>query len=484
MRTLRIVCLVAVIVVFAGIPGRTVAAESGSRDRGAFSIGTEEQTGIAVTIYNVNLGLVRDRRKVILPAGEHEVRFLGVASEIIPASVHVGSLTDPGSFRVIEQNYAYDLLNPQKLLDTYVGKEVTLYEKNPYTEREEFVRATLLSNNSGPIFRIGDSIVIGHTGRIIFTGLPDNLVGKPTLVWTVRNGREGEQEIEASYLTNGITWRADYTVTVGEGGDRADISGWVTIDNRSGATYRDARLALIAGDVHRAPGAPEYQQRLLRTADVAAKAEPQFREEELFEYHRYTLDRAATIEENEMKQIGFLSADGVPVHTEFVFAGAAHYYYNRVADAAGEQKVGVFVEMENRRESRLGIPLPKGTMRVYKRDGDGGVQFIGEDLVNHTPKDQKVRIRLGSAFDVTGKRTQTDWKKIASDTYEAGFEIVLSNHKREDVVVKVIEPIPGDWTMLSASHPHRKTEAYAAEFAVPVKRDGETVLAYRVRMRF
>ena len=448
------------------------------------SSGLDDQTGVAVTVYNVNLGLVKDQREIKLPRGSGELRFMDVASNIIPTSVYIKSLVDPDTLQILEQNYEYDLLNPQKLLDKYVGKDVKLYYKNPYTEREDIVTATLLSNNGGPIFKIGDEITFGHPGRIIFPGVPENLISKPTLVWLLENSLSPVQRVEVSYLTNGINWKADYVVTLNEKDDKADLSGWVTIDNKSGTTYKNATLKLVAGDVHRVKDEYEYRDKMRRVAEVASKAAPQFEEKEFFEYHIYTLQRPSTIKNNQTKQISLVSADTIPVKKELLFYGAQYYYYSRYGEAMSNQKVGVFVEMENRKENNLGIPLPKGTVRVYKHDHEGSLQFVGEDSIDHTPKDEKVRVKLGDAFDVVGSRKQTDWKKIAYDTYEAAFEISLRNHKKEDVVVRVIEPIPGDWKMLSSSHEYKKTEAFTAEFNIPVPKDKETKLAYRVRMRF
>jgi hypothetical protein len=445
----------------------------------------DDQRSVSITIYNVNLGLVKDQRQFKMAKGIGELRFMDVASQIIPASVHIRSLADPGSLSVLEQNYEYDLLNPQKLLDKYVGREVRLYSKNPYTEREEVVTATLLANNGGPVFRIGDEITYGHPGRIIFPGVPEDLLAKPTLVWLADNGLPSGQKVEASYLTNGINWRSDYVITLNEKDDRADLAGWVTIDNRSGAAYRNAKLKLVAGDVNRVRDEQEYRDKMLRTAEAAAAkpAAPQLREESFFEYHLYTLQRPTTVKENQTKQISLVQADRIPVKKELLYRGANYYYYNRYGEALANQKVGVFVEIENREKNHLGIPLPKGTVRVYKQDSEGGLQFIGEDAIDHTPKDEKVRIKLGDAFDVVGSRKQTDWKKTAYDTYEAAFEISLRNHKKEDVVVRVVEPVPGDWKMLSSSHEFTKTEAFTAEFRIPVPKDGEAKLTYRVRMR-
>ena len=465
--------------------GIASGAEKSVSKTESLSSSLADQSNVAVTIYNVNLGLVKDQRSINLPKGTGELKFMDVASQIIPTSVHIKSVINSDSLQVLEQNYEYDLLNPQKLLDKYVGKEVKLYTKNPYTEREELVTATLLSNNGGPIFKTGDEITFGHPGRIIFPGVPENLISKPTLVWLIENSLNEQQKVEASYLTNGINWRADYVVTLNDKDTKADLSGWVTIDNKSGAAYKDAKIKLVAGDVNRVKEEFEYKDKMLRMAKgEAMPAAPQFKEEEFFEYHIYTLQRPSTIKENQTKQISLVTADSIPVRKELLYRGAAYYYYNHYGEVITNQKIGVFIEIENKKDHNLGIPLPKGTVRVYKQDPEGSLQFVGEDSIDHTPKDEKVRVKLGEAFDVVGSRKQTDWKKIASDTYEASFEISLRNHKKEDVVVKVIEPIPGDWTMLSTSHDYKKSEAFTAEFNIPVPKDKESKLTYRVRMRF
>ncbi len=478
----RIIAFLAAASLF--LNGIAFAAEQNAKQ--AITTSTlDDQQSVALTIYNVGLGLVKDQRKISLPRGTGELRFMDVASQIIPTSVHIRSLADPGSLVVLEQNYEYDLLNPQKLLDKYVGREVKLSTKNPYTEREEVVTATLLSNNGGPIFRIGDEITYGHPGRIIFPGVPGDLLARPTLVWLAENGLLAGQKVEASYLTNGISWHSDYVVTLNDRDDRADLAAWVTIDNKSGATYRNAKLKLVAGDVNRAKDEMEYRRGMLQFAEAAAKpAAQQFKEESFFEYHIYTLQRSATVKDNQTKQVSLVQAEDIPVRKELLFRGADYYYRTRYGEVQSNQKVGVFVEIQNRERDRLGIPLPKGTVRVYKHDSSRSLQFVGEDTIDHTPKDEKIRIKLGDAFDVVGTRKQTDWKKIAYDTYEAAFEISLRNHKKEDVTVRVVEPIPGDWKMLASSHEFRKTEAFTAEFQVPVPENGETKLTYRVRMRY
>ena len=482
LKCCRAVILMACLTAVAGLADASAAEkESASKP---LTTGMEDQADVALTIYNVNLGLVKDQRQTPLPTGTHELRFTDVASQIIPASVQVRSLVSPSSLRVIEQRYEYDLLNPQKLLEKYVGKEVKLYTENLYTEREDTVTATLLSIDGGPIFKIDDEITFGHPGRILFPKLPESLMAKPTLVWRIENTLAKPQRIEVSYLTRNINWRADYVVNLNASDDRADLSGWVTIDNKSGAGYPNATLKLVAGDVNRAKEEQESRGRVLAKEAAVPKAAPQFKEEEFFEYQIYTLQRPATIENNQTKQISLVTADQVPVKKNLVYVGARNYFLSRYPEVIANQKINVVAEIQNKKENNLGIPLPKGIVRVYKQDGEGSLQFVGEDSIDHTPKDEKVRIKVGNAFDVVGSRKQTDWKKTAADTYEASFEISIRNHKKEDVVVRVVEPLPGAWTMLSTSHEYKKTDAHMAEFTVTVPKDKEVKVTYSTKMRF
>lgn len=468
---------------FITIGSNTVEAINNDPGLMTVSTGLDDQVGMSLTVYNVNLGLIKDVRDIDLAKGIGNLRFMDVASEIIPPSVAIRSLIDTNSFSILEQNYEYDLLNPQKLLDKYVGKKIKLFNKNPYTEREEIEEATLLSNNGGAIYQIDDEITFNYPGRVIFPEVPDDLISKPTLVWMFENTLTSKQKVEASYLTNGINWHADYVVTLNDKDDMANMSGWVTIENMSGTTYKDAKLKLVAGDVNRVKDERDYEERMMYAAKAMA-AEEQFKEDAFFEYHIYTLQRNSTIKNNQTKQINLVTADDIPVKKEFIFQGTAYYYRTQYGQPLSNQKVGVYVEIANMEKNNLGIPLPKGTIRIYKNDNEGSLQFIGEDSIDHTPKDEKIKVKLGDAFDVVGSRKQTSWNKIAYDTYEAGFEISLRNHKNEDVVVKVAEPIPGDWKMISSSHDYVKTEAFTAEFNIPVPKDKEIKLNYKVRMKF
>ncbi len=461
--------------------------------------GIEDQTRVAITVYNSNLGLVKDTRTLRLPRGASELRFMDVAQQINPTTVHIKSTTAPDALEIIEQSYEYDLLNPQKLLEKYVGKELTLALRTVENNTEKLVptRATLLANNQGQVWRIGDQIVIYPTntgptntgptniGEIRFDSLPADLIAKPTLVWSLDNTGAQEHTVEASYLTQGLNWRADYVVVVNPNDTKADLNGWVTINNNSGAAYRNAELKLVAGDVHRVREMEQMARDELKVYQAPAAGQPQFQQQAFFEYHLYTLQRATTIKNNETKQINLLSAANFSVRKELALNGQPYYFqgYNNPGEPIKE-KIGVFVSFKNSKENGLGQPLPAGIVRVYKADSAGAHQFVGEDRIDHTPRDESVRVKLGDAFDVVAERKQTDYKAIARRVFEYAYEIRIRNHKDEAVTVVVNEPIGGDWEIVNSSFPAEKTAAFAARFNVPVAKDGEAILTYRVRVKF
>ena len=459
-----------------------IAALATSRPAAAspVSVTRDDQRDVMVTIYNGNLGLVKDLREVRFPSGQSEVQFMDVAALIDPTTVHLKSLTDALGLKILEQNYEYDLLTSQKLMEKYVGRKVRLYQSDG-----TYHDATLLSTN-GPIFEINGQIHMGQYGRLVLPSLPENLVAKPTLVWLLRNQTPRPQRVEASYLTSGINWKADYVMVLNAADTLADLTGWVTIDNKSGATYANAALKLVAGDVNRAPDA-RRDRRMMELAAKAASpvsASYDFASEGFFEYHLYTLDGRTTIKDNQTKQLSLLSSSEIPVKKELVYYGAADYYRNAYGVPLSNQKVAVYLEVKNSKENRLGLPLPKGKVRVYKADTSGSQQFVGEDWIDHTARDESVKIKLGNAFDVVGERTQKDFKKLASNLYEVEWEIALRNHKAEAQTITVIEPVPGDWQVLASSHAYEKIEAHTLKYQIPVPKDGATKLAYRVRIRF
>ena len=440
----------------------------------------DSQKDVMITIYNGNLGLVRDAREIRLPAGVTDVQWKDVAAAIDPTTVHLKSLTDPAALRILEQNYEYDLVSSAKLLEKYVGRKVRLYGGDG-----TFVEGTLLSTN-GPVFDINGQIHLGHHGRIVLPALPENLVSQPTLVWLLRNQLDRMQRVEASYLTNGITWRADYVLVLNPGDTKSDLTGWVTVDNKSGATYANAALKLVAGDVNRAADLRRDQRAMELGAKAAspAAARQDFASEGLFEYHLYTLDGRTTIKDNQTKQLTLMSAAEVPVKKHLIYYGAQDYYRNSYGMPVSNQKVGAYLEIRNSKENRLGLPLPKGKVRVYKADTGGSQQFVGEDWIDHTAKDEKVKIKLGNAFDVVAERTQKDWRKIAGNLYEVEWEISLRNHKTEAQTITVIEPVPGDWQVLTSTHAWDKVEAHTLKFEVPVPKESSAKITYRVRLKF
>ena len=448
----------------------------------------KDQSDLSVTVYNSNLALVRDVRQIRLQSGTFPLRFEDVAASIIPQTVHFRSLTDPAKLNVVEQNYEYDLLDPQKLLQKYVGREVTLVQRETDAGSTKWVetKALLLSDNSGPVWKIGNEIVTGMTADSYrFPDLPENLYSRPTLVWTLDNRGAEAQKVEASYLTNNMNWSADYVLTVGRDEKSADLDGWVTLVNNSGVAYRDARLQLVAGEVHRTPQAMEADRVALVKSMAAPAAAPQFQQEAFSEYHLYTLGRRTSIQNNESKQISLLTGTNIPVEKYLSVEGQTYYY--RSPQGIGNaipQPVKVYYRFKNDEKSGLGMPLPAGTVRVYQADSKGGVQFAGEDSINHTPKDESLRIYVGNAFDVVCERKQTDYKKLANNLYELEYEITLRNHKDGPATVEVREPVGGDWEVVNSNYKWTKLDASTIGFQIPVEKDGTATLDYRVRVKW
>ena len=449
----------------------------------------QDQRSVAVTIYNENLALVKDQRKIQFASGQNTLAFRDVSARMRPETALLRSLTSPGKLSVLEQNFDFDLLTPQKLLDKYVGKSVNIVRTNPATGVETTEQAQVLAANNGVVVKIGDRIETGIPGRIVYPDVPANLRDRPTLVMSLSNGGVAQQEVELSYLTGGLAWKADYVAELNAADDKLDLSGWVTLTNTSGASYHNAKLQLVTGDVNQV-------RKELRFANLGASREKamiapasDMAEESLLEFHLYTLDRPTTIAENQTKQVSLLTATGIPARKELLLRGANYYYGSSYGDLGQKMKVGVFVEFDNKESARLGMPLPKGVIRVYKKDAAGNAQFVGEDHIDHTPKNEKVRLKLGDTFDVTADKKQTDFKRLPNPAkgnawFESAFEIVLKNAKKEAVNVVVQEPIPGDWKMLSESQKHTKAASNTAVWKISVPAEGSTELNYRVQVRY
>lgn len=446
----------------------------------------KDQQQVAVTIYNENLALVKDQRRVVLDKGMNRLAWRDVSARIMPETALLRSLADGEGIALLEQNFDFDLLTPQKLLDKYVGQSVTVIRTNPATGVESSEVATVLSTNGGVVLRFADRIETGLPGRLAFRSVPDNLRDRPTLVISFLAPAAEERQMELSYLTGGLSWRADYVAELSPADERLDLSGWVTLTNVSGSSYPHAKLKLVAGDVNRVRQEMNFAQegRVMKAAPMAA---PAMAEESLFEYHLYSLERPTTIAEQQTKQVALLSASRVPVHKEFLLQGRDYYYHSSYGDLGQKMKVGVFVEFENK-GGGLGVPLPRGVIRVYKKDAAGNAQFVGEDRIDHTPRGEKVRLKLGEAFDVTADKKQTSFQKISgtsrySAIFESTYQIELKSAKDEAVTVSVMEPVPGDWEILAESHPHQKPASNTAVWQVQVPARGKAVLDYRVRVK-
>ncbi|MHB1144006.1 MAG: DUF4139 domain-containing protein [Thiobacillus sp.] len=446
-----------------------------------------DQQGVAVTIYNDNLALVKDVRRVRLARDLNQLAWRGVSAQMRPETAQLRNMSNPGGFRLQEQNFEFDLLTPQKLLEKYIGREVSVIRTHPASGAETRETATVLASNGGVVLKFADRIETGVPGRLAFPGVPDTLRDQPTLVISLLNPSAGPQNLELSYLTGGLSWRADYVAELNADDDRLDLNGWVTLTNQSGVAYPNAKLQLVAGDLNRV----RDDQPLPRTTmAMAAKGVDvaEMQQESLFEYHLYTLQRPTTLAENQTKQVALLSATRVPVKKELLLVGENYYYSGQHGELGQKIRVGVFVEFDNKGEG-LGIPLPRGVIRMVKKDSQGNAQFVGEDRIDHTPKNETVRLKLGDAFDLTADKKQTAFQKLAGTSrtnyvFESAYEIVLKNAKPEAVTVTVREPMPGDWTMVAESQPHTKTASGTAEWKVKVPAGGKATLSYRVRVRY
>ncbi len=445
-------------------------------------IGLNDQKSVGVTIYNSNLALVRDTRTVRVGAGNTKLAFVDVSGQIRPET----ALLDGANFEVLEQNFDFDLLSPGKLLEKAVGQTVRLYRQNPATGAETMERATVLSTNGGVVLEIGDRIEVMQTnagipGRLVFDKIPPNLRARPTLSMDVAAQSSSSGDVVLNYLTGGLGWKADYVANLNDAEDELSLAGWITLTNTSGTTYRNAQLQLVAGDVNQVQ--PAFDKRM-RNESVMMAAGPRadVQEESFFEYHLYTLPRRTTLAENQTKQVAFLEAPSVKVKKVLESRGAGYYWYGRYGEMP-RQNAQVFIEFENRERDGLGKPLPAGIVRVYKEDSRGLAQFIGEDRVDHTPKNEDVRLTMGQAFDVTVHRKQTDYRKLGETSFQTSWEIKVKNAKDAAQQVRVVENPRGDWTITQESLKHVKEAAFTAVWNVTVPAEGETTFTYTVLTR-
>ena len=439
---------------------------------------------VSLTVYNKNFGVVREVRKVHLGTGNVELSYADVSAHVQPETVHLKSLSGDDQITVLEQNYRYDLLTPDTLLKKYVGKTIKVYRYNEHTGVDEEKQAEVLSVEGGVVLKIDGQVTSNFAGRYAFPEVPENLVQKPTLVWLLASAA-ADQRVEVAYLTHGLDWHADYVLSVDADDKLGDLNGWVTLKNETGTSYKNAELKLVAGDVQRiVPGLPPVMMDMAAPMASAAAPPPQFKEEGLFEYHLYTLDRPTNLLDKEQKQVSLLSAANIALDKKLIFFGQEYWFRGNVGQIVKNQKVAVYLDLQNKQQNHLGMPLPKGTVRVYKSDKSGQKQFIGEDTIDHTPRDEKIRIKLGEAFDVVADRTETSFQVLGTCASESAWEIKLRNHKDSAESVEVNEPAGGDWEIVSSSLPATKKDSKTFTFDVRLAPRSETKLTYRVRVRW
>ena len=443
------------------------------------------QESVEVTIYNQNFALVKDQRYFDFEKGANKIEFKDVAALIEPTSVHFVSVSSPSSCNILEQNYEYDLVNAGKLLFKYIDKPIKVV-----TKEGDVYEGTLLSYDDAQlVIQTSNGLAMvarpNNIKEISFDKLPEGLITKPTLIWLLESRKGGKQLTEVSYLTNGLNWNCEYVAVLDKNDRNLDLDGWVSINNMCGATYKDAKIKLIAGDVKRAQDYKRVNDRLDDEMPMLKASAPQFEEKAFFEYHMYTLQRPATLKDNQTKQISLLNATGSPIKKELIFdpsKGSQGWWYYSDKSETLKEKARVELEVVNSKANNLGMPLPKGKVKVYKKDADGSLQFIGEDAIDHTPKDEKIRLYIGDAFDVVGERTRKDFKTEYRTAYET-FEIVLRNHKEQEIEVKVDEKLwrYTSWDIVKTSANFEKKDASTIEYIVKVPKNGEAKVTYTVK---
>jgi hypothetical protein len=425
--------------------------------------------GLAVTVYNSNMGVVKETRSFDLEKGYNEISMVDIAARIDPTSVRI-DITGQGEITVVEQNFEYDLLSPAKLLEKYLDDRIMLMT----VDGKEFEGTLLGFDATSVVIEVnGGGVAVVNREQVSDLSLPPSrkgLIIKPTLLYHVYAARSTRADAQVAYITDGMNWHAEYVAVLGEKEDAIDISSWVSVDNKSGATYEDAKLKLIAGEVHRVSKKGPVMEDMVA---VRAAAPPQpIEQKAFFEYHMYTVPRPTTVKDREVKQIQFLPETAV----------GAEKIYN--FDAQKSENVMVVMEFRNSKQNNLGVPLPAGKIRVYKADDDGSLEFIGEDAIDHTPKDEDVKIYVGDAFDIVAERNRTNFDRVSDRVVVETFEIKLRNHKEAAVDVVVSEHIYGDWSISNSSYKFDKKKADLAEFTVPVEAGGESILTYTVRRRY
>jgi len=442
---------------------------------------TEHRNDISVAIYNNDLSLIRDSRKVNFAKGINDIAFEDVSASIMPETASI----DAKGISLIEQNFNFDLISPQKLLEKSVGKEITVIKTNPATGNETTETATVLGTNGGTVLKIGDRIETGSIGRYVFSGMPDKLRDKPTLVLKLDDKIGGEKNVELSYLTRSMSWKADYVAKIEEKTGLMVINGWVTLTNNSGVEYKDANVQLVAGDVNQVMD--NIRPMLMKSMrfDAAAEMAGNAMVEEAFsDYHLYTLPYKTTIDDNQTKQVSLLSADGVKYNKVYELSSPLGIYAGGSQDKFEKQHAKVSLRFDNDADKGLGLPLPKGTVRVYEKDSSGKLLFIGEDRIDHTPKGEEVKLHTGDAFDVTSSGKRTSYNKLSDKLYEASYEVTIKNAKDNIALVEMRHELPGTWSILEENLTHVNDGSSTALWKLKIPANSEVKLTYSVRVKF
>jgi hypothetical protein len=422
---------------------------------------------LKVTVYNSNMGVVKATRSTELVKGTNRISVDDIAARIDPTSVKV-TFDGRGEIDVVEQNFEYDLIGPDKMLQKYLDHEVDVT-----TEDGSEYRGRLLGfDGKNLVLALSDDrtaiVSKDKATDIVLPPLETGLIVKPTLIWEVRSSARTSADMEVSYITDGLNWHAEYVAALSDDDKRMSLASWVSVENNSGTSYQDARLKLIAGEVHRAE---EKKLRRAPVPEMELAAAPQIQEKAFFEYHMYTLDGTTTIKDNEVKQIQFLGDTEVKAEKQYDF------------DATRNENVMVVMRFRNSEDSGLGVPLPAGKVRVFKTDVDGSLEFVGEDMIDHVPKDEEVKLYVGDAFDIVAERTRTDYNRISDRLTEETIQIELRNHKREAATIVVTEHPYGDWEIRRESQPYRKVKADQIEFELTVEPDSTSVVTYTLRRK-
>lgn len=438
-----------------------------------------DRESTTLTVYNDDLALIKERRRITLPAGLSRLSLREVSAQLRPETAMLRA-TSGRPLTVLEQNFDFDLLTPETLLEKYVGREVSVLRPHPTSGEERREKATVLAASNGTVLRFADRIETGAPGRIVFDSVPANLRDRPTLSLLL-DAAGGSQSLELSYLSGGLSWQADYVANLAADGRSMDLSAWVTLNNRSGTRYEDATLQLVAGKPNRV--APPTRPMLAYAAPAMRAKAAEVAEESLLDYHLYSFERPTTIADKQSKQLALLSAAAIPVRRDYVLAGADYYYRERFGQIAQKIKPAVFVEFANK-GGQLGKPLPAGVIRVYARDSKGAAQFVGEDRIGHTAKNENLRLKLGEAFDISADRKQTSYRKLGENSAESAFHLELRNARDEAVSVRIEEPLPGDWEIVQETQKSTKESARVAVWNLSVPANGSATLDYTARVRW